>query len=92
MEESEPAGTRTQDLRINLPHGQSRNPLPANTSGDPSGPLAPQLAPVQKVYSADPDLARVVAAWPALPEAIRRAVLALVGASTPPPGPYARKT
>jgi hypothetical protein len=26
----------------------------------------------------DPDLARVVSAWPDLPEAIRRAVLALV--------------
>jgi hypothetical protein len=27
----------------------------------------------------DPDLARVVAAWPALPDAIKRAVLALIG-------------
>jgi len=29
----------------------------------------------------DPDLARVVAAWPELPEAIRRAVLALIGSA-----------
>jgi hypothetical protein len=31
---------------------------------------------------ADPDLSRVVAAWPALPAAIRRAVLALVDSAT----------
>jgi hypothetical protein len=30
---------------------------------------------------ADPDLARVVEAWPDLPEPIRRAVLALIGAA-----------
>jgi hypothetical protein len=29
----------------------------------------------------DPDLARVVSAWPGLPEAIRRAVLALIGSA-----------
>jgi hypothetical protein len=29
----------------------------------------------------DPELARVAAAWPTLPNAIRRAVLALIGAS-----------
>jgi hypothetical protein len=27
----------------------------------------------------DPDLARIVAAWPTLPEPIRRAMLALIG-------------
>jgi hypothetical protein len=32
----------------------------------------------------DPDLARVVSAWPDLPEAIRRAVLALIGSTTVP--------
>jgi hypothetical protein len=31
---------------------------------------------------ADPDLTRLVAAWPALPEPIKRAVLALVGSGT----------
>ena len=30
----------------------------------------------------NPDLARVVSAWPDLPEAIRRAVLALIGSAT----------
>jgi hypothetical protein len=29
----------------------------------------------------DPDLAQIVAVWPDLPEAIRRAVLALVGSA-----------
>jgi hypothetical protein len=33
--------------------------------------------------SSDPDLARVAAAWPALPAPIRAAVLALVAAATP---------
>ena len=53
------------------------NPKPANTSGDgvaPHGPLHVPAGPT------DPDLARVVAAWPELPEPIRRAVLALVEA------------
>jgi len=49
-----------------------RKVLPANTSVDSPAPLAPPLAP-------DPDLTRVVTAWPALPEHIRAAILALVG-------------
>jgi hypothetical protein len=32
----------------------------------------------------DPDLARVVEAWPDLPEALRRAVLALIGSFEAP--------
>jgi hypothetical protein len=32
--------------------------------------------------SADPDLSRLVAAWPTLPEPIRAAIRALVAAST----------
>jgi hypothetical protein len=32
---------------------------------------------------ADPDLARVVAAWPDLPDAIKRAVVALVDSTRP---------
>jgi hypothetical protein len=56
--------------------------LPDNTSGDPANSLASWLAPEAKNRlpqpPADADLARVVEAWPSLPEAIRRAVLALV--------------
>ena len=35
--------------------------------------------PPSEPAPADPDLARVVAAWPDLPEPLRRAVMALVG-------------
>jgi len=35
---------------------------------------------------ADAELARLVAAWPTLPEPIRRAVLALVNSATPAGG------
>jgi hypothetical protein len=45
-------------------------------------PLAPQLAPRQEIaLRADPDLARVAAAWPDLPGPIKAAVLALVQAA-----------
>jgi len=50
--------------------------LAANTSddGDPGVAQTP----------ADPNLARVVEAWPDLPDAIRRAVLALVATAAAP--------
>jgi hypothetical protein len=45
--------------------------------------LAPDAAPstIPPVSPLDPDLARVVMAWPDLAEPIRRAVLALVGSA-----------
>jgi hypothetical protein len=55
--------------------------LPGTTSGSPGRRLAPQLAPDGENAPAAPlpaDLARVVRAWPDLPEHIRAAVLALV--------------
>jgi hypothetical protein len=57
--------------------------LAGNTSGKPTEPLSPQLAPGPEnrrpaALPADPALARVMAAWPDLPKPIRRAVLALV--------------
>jgi hypothetical protein len=33
----------------------------------------------KQMQNADPDLARIVAAWPTLADAIRRAMLALIG-------------
>ena len=54
-----------------------RNLNPGNTSGDAVSDVA--LGVAQNV--SDPDLARVVDAWPALPDAIRRAVLALIGSA-----------
>jgi hypothetical protein len=50
---------------------------PPETSGD-AGRLLTD--PLTRPASPDPDLARVVDAWPALPAHIRAAVLALVGA------------
>jgi hypothetical protein len=44
----------------------------AEENSDFSALLAPELARI------DPDLARIVAAWPTLAEPIRRAMLALV--------------
>src|SRR5262249_36569839 len=46
--------------------GRSTLPEPDPSTSPPADPL-------------DPDLARVLTAWPTLPEAIRRAILALVG-------------
>jgi hypothetical protein len=56
-----------------------------------AGPLArslpfsaaetPSTSPAAEPF--DPDLARVVEAWPKLPEAIRRAMLAMVKSAAP---------
>jgi hypothetical protein len=53
---------------------QAPNILPENTYGESADGVAPGVAQL----SSDPDLARVVEVWPELPDAIRRAVLALV--------------
>jgi hypothetical protein len=39
--------------------------------------------PIDPPAPLDPDLARVVDAWPHLPEPIRRAMLALIGTAKP---------
>ena len=49
-----------------------RNDAQAAAGGAKSGAVSPDTS------LADPDLARIVASWPALPEPIRRAMLALV--------------
>jgi hypothetical protein len=53
--------------------------LPDNTSGDAVPPLAPVLAPAPQ----DPELARVVAAWPALPAHVRQTIATLIAAAAP---------
>jgi len=54
------------------------------TSDSPDTRLAPQLAPgPENLRLADPHLGRVLAAWPMLPEAIRRTILALVDTRVP---------
>jgi len=53
-----------------------------STSADNGWPLSPGLS-LYPSAAPNADLAKLVAAWPALPEAMRRAVLAIVEASTP---------
>jgi hypothetical protein len=62
-------GIRTHDVQL----GKLVNlPQKARKSSD-SENCAPTGAP------SDPDFAKVAAAWPTLPDAIRRAIMALVG-------------
>src|SRR5262249_24081663 len=49
--------------------------------------MAPQGAAQSGAVPPDPDLARVMAAWPGLPEHVRRSVLLLIAAAAPPPLP-----
>jgi hypothetical protein len=52
---------------------------PGNTSGKTAGAIVRALGkPATEAEPLDPALARILDAWPALPEAIRRAMLALV--------------
>ena len=53
-----------------------------STSADNGWPLSPGLF-LYPSAAPNADLAKLVAAWPSLPEAMRRAVLAIVEASAP---------
>ena len=53
-------------------------PTPYGVYDNADSDVAPRVA----LNPADPDLARVVEAWPDLPGALRRAVLALIGSTT----------
>ena len=75
---SAPHRTRTYNPLIKSGQGDGSNPLPVNTSGDGDAPHVPQHVPTART---DPDLARVVTAWPDLPPHIRAAVLALIRAA-----------
>ena len=66
--------------------GFEANALPPNSAEimhDPGPGAADALATFSLPMIADADLRQVVAAWPAMPDAIRAAVLALVKASKP---------
>ena len=70
-----PEGTRRPSPSTpSCPPGTAGARPESDLPGDPNPPAEPHPP-------ADPELARVVEAWPALPEALRRAVVALVEAS-----------
>ena len=75
---SSPTRTRTWNKPVNSRLPAERNPLPTGTSGDPAPALARGLAHALS----DPDLQRIIDAWPVLPDHIRQAVLALVGTAS----------
>jgi hypothetical protein len=73
---------RTGDVQLGNAAVAGPIPLQASSYRSSNNPLSAQLSPgPQHPVSNDPDLARVIDAWPTLPEAIRAAVLALVTAA-----------
>ena len=54
-------------------------PVKPEENGDSANDEAPGAAPQQAEPQLAPELTRIIAAWPSLPEAIRRAMLALIG-------------
>lgn len=74
---------RTSDTRLMKPLSSSPNPFQDNSCAKRPQRLDRALTkPVGENDATSPDLARVIDLWPALPEAIRRAILALVESST----------
>jgi hypothetical protein len=81
--------TRTGDNQIHsLENTRRKNMASKNVTESPPAPLAQQSPedPSASLPAApiDPDLARIVMAWPDLPEPIRRAMLAMVASSYQP--------
>jgi hypothetical protein len=64
-----------------------RNPAPATAAPSADGTVEDFIVPIVPTdlpVSNDPELAVLIAAWPSLPEPIRRAIRALVGAAKEP--------
>ncbi|HXD86517.1 MAG TPA: hypothetical protein VN641_08490 [Urbifossiella sp.] len=84
---SEDDGTRTRNHRIDSPElseRKSRNDkrvTPTNAAGCSAGCSDLQSKGGISGPDADPELAAIVVAWPALPEPIRRAMLALIAST-----------
>ena len=71
---SSPSRTRTYNKPVNSRKDVGRKSMEDSTSGHDK----PQLSAPLAQPPADPDLSRVIEAWPILPAHIRAAVLALV--------------
>jgi hypothetical protein len=72
-----PSRTRTYNKPVNSRNAAERKDNQDNTYIQSQDDVALGVAR----FPIDADLARVVSAWPDLPEAIRRAVLALIGST-----------
>ena len=70
-----------EPTRFRLEGGKRSEETTGKSSLSPTGTESDALPDAQA--PTDPDLSRVITAWPNLPEPIRRAVLALVTPSTP---------
>ena len=83
---SEGDGTRTRNHRIDSPEPAVTNPRENQGETPQTGPwlppgCQPQTEPTPSVVLTDPELGRVLTAWPELPPHIRAAILALVGSA-----------
>jgi hypothetical protein len=77
-----PLGLEPRTTRLKVPSSPIATPSPDSTLRHQDETVALPVALTEQGSERginDPDLARVVAAWPALPESIRRAMLALIG-------------
>jgi len=82
-EKGAPCRTRTYNPLIkSQTRGGSQTQAPQDSTTDSAPVTTPRLT---KPAENDPDLARLVAAWPELPEVIRRAMVALVESARPRP-------
>jgi hypothetical protein len=89
LDQTDGSRTRpTHNKPVNSRYPTKRNSLPDKSSGDATTRFAhvfAQSGQQQALDSptparpTDPDLARILKAWPTLPEHIRRAILALLG-------------
>ena len=80
-------------LELSLPEGnwilnpesQSRNDQSSKEIHDDNNPVVPTMVPTSPAANStlpdDPDLARLLVAWPCLPKAIRAGILAMVRAA-----------
>lgn len=79
---SEASGTRTRNLRIDSQPDETRKQRGDAGLRERSESIAAPIAADGFDGPADPELARVLAAWEGLPGPVRAGILAIVGAAT----------